>query len=370
MAAKRHDPNPPPPLDLPELRHAVRAPSPPRSQQLPRILVRIYVAVALLFAVIALATAAFYYAGEERNWSDALFMTLITVTTVGYGEMVKLDTIGLRLLAGTVAIVGFGTLTFLFTSLTVLFLENDIDYNLRRRRMEKQVRKLQGHYIVCGFGRVGRNVATELLHTNRHFVAIDPEEARFEESKERFPGLLYLHGDGSDDDQLTTANIAEARGVFAVTGDDSRNLMIVITAKQLNPDVRVVARCQEVRNIQKMYKAGADAIVSPDFTGGMRIASAMIRPNVVTFLDEMLKSEKRLRVEEVPVPEDFPDTPLQMLRLRSPEYVLLAVRGAQDWLFNPPKDYIVERGQTIIIMSSPAGRQELELLLAELCSRG
>lgn len=337
-----------------------------RSVQLPRILIRIYVAIAVLVVGVGIATVAFFYSSDRVSWSDALYMTLITVTTVGYGEIVPLDTLGLRLLAGLVAVLGFGTLTFLFTSFTVFFLENDIDYTLRRRRMEKQVRKLHGHFIVCGFGRVGRNVATELLNTNRHFVAIDPEEARFEENKERYPGLLYLHGDASDDDHLLAANIEEAKGVFAVTGDDSRNLMIVITAKQLNPNVRVVARCQEVRNIQKMKKAGADSIVSPDFTGGMRIASAMIRPHVVTFLDEMLKSEKRLRLEEVPVPRNIPDTPLERIKLRSLEYVLLAVREAHDWVFNPPRDYMLHEGQTIIVMASPAGRQELELLLAEL----
>lgn len=339
-----------------------------RSLQLPRILVRIYVAITVLLLGSALATAAFYYsASQPVSWADALYMTLITETTVGYHEAVPLDTFGTRMLASFVALLGFGTITFLFTSLTIFFLENDIDYSLRRRRMEKQVRKLQGHYIICGFGRVGRNVATELMNTNRHFVAIDPEESRFEENKERFPGLLYLHGDGSDDDHLAAANIEEAKGVFAVTGDDSRNLMIVITAKQLNPSLRVVARCQELRNTQKMKKAGADAIVLPDFTGGMRIASAMIRPHVVGFLDEMLKSEKRLRVEEVPVPVDFPETPLEKLRLRSPEYVLLAVREAHDWIFNPPKDYVLRHGQTLITMSSPAGRQELELSLLELC---
>lgn len=337
-----------------------------RSERLPRILVRIYVALAVLITGVLVATCAFFYSADEVTWSDALYMTLITVTTVGYAEVVPLNTFPLRMLASAISLVGFGTITFLFTSLSVFFLENDIDYTLRRRRMEKQVRKLQGHYIVCGFGRVGRNVATELMNTNRHFVAIDTEEARFEENKEHFPGILWLHGDACDDDYLAAANIDEAKGVFAVTGDDSRNMMIIITAKQLNPHVRVVARCQEVRNMQKMKKAGADSIISPDFTGGMRIASAMIRPHVVGFLDEMLKSDKRLRVEEVPVPADFPSTPVQKLRLRSPEYVLLAVREAHDWVFNPPQDYPLQGGQTIIVMASPAGRQELELLLAEL----
>jgi hypothetical protein len=121
-----------------------------------------------------------------------------------------------------------------------------------------------------------------------------------------FPGLLYLQGDASDDDLLEAADIEDARGLFAVTGDDSRNLMIIITARQLNPGLRIVARAQESRNVEKMRKVGADAVISPDFTGGIRLASAMVRPHVVSFLDEMIRSDKNVRVEEVPVPTNFP----------------------------------------------------------------
>lgn len=232
--------------------------------------------------------------------------------------------------------------------------------------MDKVIRSLKGHYLLCGFGRVGRNVAGELEATNRHFVAIDEEINRLLEYKERFPGLLYLHGDASDDEILLRANLEHARGVFAVTGDDSRNLMIVITAKQLKPEVRVVARCQEVRNIEKMRKAGADEIVSPNFTGGMRIASAMIRPHVVSFLDEMLKSEKNLRVEEIPVPAAFIPKPLGDIRLRSADYVLIAIRERNgQWHFNPDKEYLIKPGYVLIAMASPAGRMELEGALAD-----
>lgn len=257
------------------MRHRI----PARSTTLPRILRRFYIALVVLAAVIFFGTLGFRLAAEPLpSWGDALYMTLITISTVGYGEAIPLDTFAERMFAGCLAIAGFGVITFLFTSLTVFFLESDLDYTLRRRRMEKEIRKLKGHYIVCGFGRVGRNVADELVATQRQFVVIDTDEARLAAQLEHLPNLLHLAGDASDDDILLAADIEDAKGVFAVTGDDSRNLMIALTAKQMNSKVRVVARCHEVRNIPKLRKAGADAIVSPDFTGGMRIASAMVRP--------------------------------------------------------------------------------------------
>lgn len=331
----------------------------------------VYIALGMLIAVHALGTVGYMVLTESKySWFDCFYMAFITVATIGFGEIIDMSSNQpARVLTVVIGILGAGNLSLLFSVVTVALLETDLNGNLRRKRMEKQIKKLKHHYLLCGFGRVGRNIAHELEATGRHYVAIDEDLTRLEEYKEKSPGLLYLHGDASDDDVLVAADLEDAKGIFAVTGDDSRNLMIVITAKQLKPDVRVVARCQEVRNVEKMRKAGADAIVSPDFTGGMRIASAMIRPHVVSFLDEMLKSEKNLRVEEVMVPAGFIPKPLGALKLRSANYVLLAVRERNgNWQFNPDKDFLLKPGFVLIAMANSVGRMEIEALLIEMAS--
>jgi voltage-gated potassium channel len=303
--------------------------------------------------------------GHQASLLDCIYMTFITVATIGFGETIDLShSPGGRVFLMAVATVGIANVTYATSKLTAFILEKDINEALRRRRMQDKIDALSRHYIICGIGRVGSNVAHELVVTGRPFVGIDEAPAAIELLKEKHPRSIILHGDCSDDDILLRAGIKRAAGVFAVTGDDGKNLLITLSAKQLNPETRVVARIHDVRNSEKLKRVGADAIVSPDFTGGMRIASSMLRPAVVTFLDEMLRTDDKLRVEEIVVPPAFERRSVADAIPASAEYVVLAVRAAGGWQFNPPADFYLQAGNALVVMTTPKGRQQLEHAVA------
>ena len=322
-------------------------------------------AFALLASLHLVGTVGFrLLGGPQYALLDCFYMTFITIATIGYAEVIDLthNPAG-RVFAMIIGFLGIANTWYIMSLMVAYLVEGKINEALWRRRMENQIHKLKNHYIMCGIGRVGRNAANELAATRRPYIVIDEDMNSIQAHLEHHPDTMHIHGDASDDDVLARAHIDSAAGVFAVTGDDSKNLLITITAKQLNPEVRIVARCHEVRNIEKIRKAGADAIVSPDFTGGLRIASAMMRPHVVTFLDEMLKSANNLRVEEVVLPAGFPESSVGALNLRNRDYILLAVREQQKWSFNPDDSQLVRAGCTLVVMATPDGRKSLEQLV-------
>jgi voltage-gated potassium channel len=299
--------------------------------------------------------------GPSVTWIDCFYMTFITIASIGYGEIVDMSQHPMgRLFTVSIAIVGIGTMSYLFSTLVALLLESDLNDALRKKRMEKQIAKLSGHYIVCGIGRVGSNVAKELLKTKRPMVVIEADREALTRWLEHDPSALYLHEDAADDDALRKAGVLAAAGVFAVTGDDSHNLMVSLSVKLLNPKVRVVARVHDIRNADKARRAGADEIVSPDFTGAMRIASAMLRPHVVNFMDQMLLSDDGLRIEEVQVPLHRTATPVSVLVPKSDDYILVASHEHGKWVFNPAHDHMVNGGASLVLMANPGGREALE----------
>lgn len=302
--------------------------------------------------------------GDSTTWIDSFYMTFITVATIGYGEIVDLSQHPYgRLFTVCLSVVGIGTMSYLFSTFVALLLESDLNNALRKKRMEKEIAMLKGHYVVCGIGRVGSNVAHELLSTKREMIAIETDSTVLNQWLEQHPAALHLHGDAADDDILHKSGVMNAAGVFAVTGDDSHNLMIALSVKLLNPKARVVVRLHDIRNANKARKAGADEIVSPDFTGGMRIASAMLRPHVVNFMDRMLHTDDSLRLEEVLVPQGMTAKPIGQLVAKSRDYILMAAHEHGKWTFNPPDEHLVKAGVALVLMANPGGRAHLEKML-------
>ena len=317
--------------------------------------------LALIAVLLAGTLGYLYIGGDVTTVVDALYMTFVTVATIGYSEIIDMTgKPGARIFTMVIAFTGIGVTTYIFSTITAFIVAGELNLALRRRKMLKRIGALTGHYIVCGAGRVGGNVANELDKTERPYVLIDIDPAQTAAHAARYPNAMHLVGDGTEDDMLEQAGVRRAAGVFAVTGDDNRNLVITLSAKQLNTKCRVVARCHEVNYFSKMERVGADAIVSPDFTGGMRIVSSMVRPQVVSFLDEMLRSDDNVRVEQIMVAEGAP-APIEAFAPTSTEYIVLAVRTAGGaTVFNPPADRMVQSGDAIVVMATPAGRVALE----------
>jgi voltage-gated potassium channel len=326
---------------------------------------RLIVAAILLLTILMIGTVG-YWLITDREYSllDTFYMTFITITTIGFGEILGESHSGIRAFTIFIAICGIGVIAYTFTSLTALIVEGEVTKSFWRRRMEKTARELKEHYIVCGLGRVALYIVNELSATKRPRVIVEVSKDKIENPSEELRGEVFVEGDATNENTLLKAGIKNARGVFAVTGDDNQNLVMSLTAKQLNPRVRVVARCNNLENREKLIRAGADAVVSPGFIGGMRMVSEMIRPAAVSFLDMMLRDkEQNLRVEEVPVPECFVGKTISALNLKQyRSLLLLAVATKEGWIYNPPDNHVLKSGSIFICMTTPEGRQELEKL--------
>lgn len=315
----------------------------------------------LLMLVVVLAAVAVYlwFGGPEVTLLDAFYMAVITITTVGYGEIVDTHSHpGLRLFNIFFILVGIGIMLYVFSVSTAFIVEGELNHFFRRRKMMKQIRDMNDHLIVCGAGETGAYLVKELLRTENVFVVIDHDEERLERIGQ-LGDVPVLKGEGGDEEVLTMARIQHARGLASVLPEDKDNLLITVTARLLNPNLRIVARCAEAPMIEKLLRHGANSAVSPNMIGGMRLASELIRPSVVGFLDVMLRdSSGTLRVEEITSVEGSPwiGKKLKELEMHGRYNLLpLAIRKPDgDIKFNPHGDTVMAAGDVLVVMGDVA----------------
>lgn len=326
------------------------------------VLKRFIPAVSILLMVIISGTFGYYYLGARQNTLlDCFYMTMITITTIGYGEILHVNqTEAGRLFTVAVALSGIGAFTYILTNFTAIIVSGELSLAFRKLQSLKQVKRMNNHFIICGSGEIGFQIAEELYLTKRQFVIIDKSE--LELSRYSGQDVSFVSGDATDEHVLTSAGIERAAGLFAVTGDDNYNLVITFTARQLKDTLRIVAKCKEQKNLDKLKKAGADSVISPYLIGGLRMVSEMVRPTAVSFLDSMLRErEKNFRVEEVSLNPRLAGTTLAALSLKeTPDALLLAVHSGQNWIYNPEPDYTLQEGDALVLMMTPEARILLE----------
>jgi voltage-gated potassium channel len=332
----------------------------------PRLALRRVQSAVVALAIITAVGIFGYMAFEGWSFTDSLYMTVITLTTVGYREVRVLDTSG-QLWTMLLLITGVGTLFYAAVSSVELVVEGTVRGYFGRRRVKAAIDRLNGHYILCGYGRVGRQVAREFAADDVPFVIVEHEQDVLEECLAE--GYLALLGEASDDEVLEKAGILRAGGLIAAVDSDAANVFVVLSARKLNPNLHIVARASSEESAGKLEIAGADRTLSPYAVGGRRLASLATQPLIVDFLDVVARGEKGIefRLEEFSVPEHSTIAERTIGDLKIGERtgaIVLAIRTAEgNFDTTPSADDRLRARDTLIVLGSRGQIERLEQLM-------
>jgi len=320
--------------------------------------------VALLCVILA-GTAAFHYV-EHWSWFDGFYMVLTTLTTIGYEEVHPLSPVG-RQMNVVIIVSGVALLFMILGAMGQALLEFEIDQVFGRRKMRKELEKLEGHYILCGAGRVGRAVARQLESHPAPFVILENNEPKADKIRSE-TGWLIVHADATVESQLVAARIEKAAGLVAATTSDASNIYVILTARSLNPKLKIIARASEEDAGKYMRTAGADEVISLYGFAGVRIAQAFLRPHIIDFLEVALErsSELGLQLEELTIHPSsvYVGKGLSSSGIRSDlgVTVLAIKREGGEMKYSPPADAVLGAGDRLIVMGEPGKLRELEVL--------
>jgi voltage-gated potassium channel len=320
----------------------------------------LYILVAI-GATLTIGTVGFSLIGGYSVF-DAFYLTLTTMTTVGYGD--RFSHAG-RVFNAFLIMFGVSTIFIAIGAMTQTIIEFELGDALGRRRNKRMIDKLKDHYIICGYGRVGRGAAAELQHAGVPFVVVDSDPGRVERAM--LGGMLAVAADATRDDTLHQVGIERARGLVAALATDADNLFVLLSAKGLNPKLYVAARAAEEGAEDKMRRAGADAVFAPYAITGHRLAQSLLRPHVVQFLDFTTKDVAMdISIEQVRVSvgsEVAAKTIREMQMRRNMGVIVMAIRRRDgNMLFNPPADTAIEAGDYLIVMGKQNDLTALEEL--------
>jgi voltage-gated potassium channel len=326
---------------------------------------RLWAAFLMAAAVIVLGTLG-YWLILGWSFSDALFMTLTTITTVGYGEVRRLDAAG-RAITIALILFGVGTALYTFTMIAQFVVEGEVRNLFRRNRMEREAARLSGHVIICGYGRMGKIVTEELRQRRFPLIVIEQEADKAQEILDL--GGLAFQGDATSDEVLRKAGIERARAIVCVVESDAENLYISLSARELNPKIFILSRCNDEAAAEKLRRAGADKVIFPYRLGARQMAEFITRPALMEFLEMALgKANLQLAMHEMTVPEgSFLDgATLASSGLRKNyNVIVVGVRRSRqpDMVFNPGTEFSLAARDVLLLMGEP---DKMDRLMADL----
>lgn len=298
-----------------------------------------------MLLVIVVGTAGFSFLEPQWNAWDAFFFTLITITTVGYGDY-GLDTRG-EVFAVVLLLLGIAVTTYAFSQTVQLAVTQGVS---RRRKMLKHISRMEDHFIVCGVGRVGRAICERFAEAGTPIVVIDPDVERCAWAREH--GHLTLEGCGTHDNVLLAAGIERCRGIAAATSSDNENLVITLTARSHNADCLIVCRCDTPEAQAKFHRAGADRVVAPSVNGGHIMANLLVRPNSTDLLANTGQDNFRMTEVHLPVGSNLAGRTLEKLQKQEPQLVVIALRRDGELpRLRPDTDTKLQEGDTLVLVA-------------------
>jgi voltage-gated potassium channel len=323
----------------------------------------LFIAPLLMFLVIGPAGYVFL---EGTSFLDGLYLTIITISTVGYGDIAPITSAG-RLFTVLLIFSGVGYVMYMFGQITEAMVDGGLQRFVERKKMQKKMTRLQNHYIVCGFGRIGQEICSILQENNRSFVVIENNDEVLREIDQL--GYIELQGDASDDEILLTAGIKNARGLIAVVSTDAENLYITLTARGINSDLFILTRSSGTPGVaKKLERAGATKVISPYSIGARRMAQLIVRPTVVDFLDLAMQArELGLCMEELLITKQasFVDKTLMQSGLRSKYNIIVVAIKRPDtpMIFNPGPNTKIQQDDILIVLGDNQQISALEKTL-------
>jgi voltage-gated potassium channel len=309
--------------------------------------------IGIFFVVILVSGSIGYVVFEDMGFWDSMYLTALTITTVGYGDIVPLHPQG-KIFTVFLVFTGVGLVLYAFSKFAETMVEGGLRNILERRKMKQKVAHLRDHYIVCGYGRIGKVICQILKDNDRPFVVIETDENEIKDIEAE--GYYALLGEASDDDILLSAGIKNAMGLIAVVSTDADNVFITLTARGLNPGLFIMARSSGTPGAEtKLLRAGASKVISPYYIGARRMAQLIVRPTVIDFIDlTMHAGELGLRMEELLVTEKaaFAGKKLMDSGIRQKHDIIVVAikRDNEEMLFNPKPDTTILAGDILVVL--------------------